>query len=126
MTVHMVRIRCERPPDVGLPSIRQAVEDWVAQHDEVLNAQRVTVNEQAQVGGFGTEPPLHLFGQFRFSLANSRSTLLDGVENVLQQYVGWYLVGYHGCDHDEAPTQNAGCQWNERREFGPVPSEVKL
>jgi len=122
----MVRIRCERPLEVPLRSVRQAVEGWVKQYDEVLDTQRVGVNEQAQVGGLGTEPPLHLYGQFRFSLADNRSTLLDGAEDELQQYVNWYLVGYHGCDHDEAPAQGASCQWNERREFGPVPSELKL
>lgn len=117
MTVHMIRLVAEEPPDYSVEEIRTAVEDWVNRYSETLTTERLTVTKQE--GGTGT---VYLLGQWRFAWAEDATVMLDDLESSLQTYVAWYRLGYHQCDHDE--TDRGGCSWDREREYGTVPDDI--
>lgn len=125
MTVHLVKLVSEKPPQYSIDQIRKAITKWVEHRDEVLEAERVDVREEGGDDGQFNKPQ-HVQAVYRFSLDETRSTLLDEAENALQKHVSWYIVGYHACNHDEPSEERGRCQWNETREFGVVPDGVTV
>lgn len=117
----MLRIKCQKPQNATIDKIRKAVEDWVAQREEVLTVERQTIILlNTEPDGSGTD---YCRGQFRFDLnAESKAELLSSIENQLQRYCSWWRIKYHVCDHDEQ--ERVGCSWDDVREYGPVPSEL--
>lgn len=118
MTVHEVTICSEYPDGITLDQIRQAVQNWVDNHDEWLgddaeqtvdavNTKEDTTNDGVQI----------LAGEFRFNTTTTKVQILDDAEATLQNYVAWYRLGYHVCDHDE--TDPGQCDFTDQREYNP-------
>jgi hypothetical protein len=124
MTVHCLKIRAESPDSVGLQEVRDAVERYIDTHEEVLEAERVGITDVVQ--GEQQPAPTHLHGTFRFTLDSTKRELIGQAEDVLQQVVNWYVLGYHGCDHDLEGSDRGDCSWDAVVTWGPVPSEVSL
>ena len=86
--------------------------------------------DRSEVNRWGTDEstdgPIHLRGHFRFTLSSSKSELLETIEDILQQHVGWYVVQYHGCDHDRDPSETEGCSIDAEITWGPVPDGVRV
>jgi hypothetical protein len=121
MTVHCVKVLAEHPAGVTLQQAQDAVQQWLDQHTRTVEDEEVPLFVRDEQG---SSAPPHFEGTYRFTLDSTRSTLLDEIENVLQQVVDWYIVAYHGCTHDE--DGGGDCTWNERREWGTVPTEVQV
>lgn len=119
----MIRVVCERPNDVPLDDIKKGARDWVNNHNEVLETQSMSIQEQP-INIDNPQSKTHLRGNWRFSLDSTKQNLIDQIENKLQKWVSWYIVGYHGCDHDISDRN--GCVWNRKEEFGKVPNGVSL
>lgn len=123
MTVHMIRIVCEKPDGISVEQIRSNVRHWVDQHETVL------LDEERGITYYQSPPGVddvqeRLEADFRFSLNETKSALLDQVETRLQKWVNWYILGYHGCPHDEADPRE--CEWGEVRPWGSPPSGVSV
>lgn len=122
MTIHLVTVLSENPDEYTLDQIRQQVNDWVESHVEWLQD-----TEEHRISRAWTDVDTsvgveYLEGNFRFTLDDDKTTLLDDAEANLQPYVAWYRLGYHSCDHDE--NAQAGCSWDEEREYGTIPPGV--
>lgn len=113
----MIQLYCESPDNYTLEEIRATVEDWVDRYTETLTTQRLTVTKRDD--GLGT---VYLSGHWRFAWAEDATVLLDDLESDLQNYVGWYRIGYHQCDHDQMA--RGGCSWDREREYGTVPDDI--
>jgi hypothetical protein len=117
MAVHAIRIEAEKPLNTSIEQIRQAVNDWVADHTEVLKTERSELSLDGEEILDGD--PL-VYGFHRFAYSDSKQALLDELESTLQQYVAWYRLKYHACPHDEADPDH--CSTDQVLEYGVVPS----
>ena len=120
MTVHMVRVWSEYPNnDNHFNRMHQACENWVSNHSETLETQRLPLTRITDV-----ETTNHTDGFWRFAWHEDAPTLLDNLESALQAEVDYYRIRYHSCSHDE--TSRHRCTWDESmtREYGTVPAGI--
>lgn len=123
MSVHMIRIHSEDPPDYSLTEIQTAIQDWMDNHTEWVE-DSVTHEITRRTSDEEVDAPEWLTGQFRFESGDDQTALLDDAERRLQNYTSWYRLGVHICDHDS--TGDSDCSWDDQREFnsGQIPAEV--
>jgi len=115
----MIRITMDQSPSVSANDVRQAVQDWATDHDRVgIPGDRVLAEVPLPEDTSTVVWRMELW----FALDTSKTTLLNGFEDLLQQYVPWYEIQYHGCTHDGT---TGPCSWDDARTWGPVP-EVNL
>lgn len=119
MTVHQVRVLMDAA-NVTNSEAAQYIRTWAEDHPHVVESEEVPARVQDDST---TDAVPHVLADYRLSLSLTRSTLLENLENLLQNHAIWYVLAYHGCTHDGT---GGGCQWNEQRTFGPIPSEVSL
>lgn len=122
MVVHTIELTTAT--DVDEQTARDAVQAWVGNHTERLPDESVafTVGNTTMDASTGTDFYRVLY---RFdSTTDDKIELKDSLLNRLAEYVSWYRLRYHVCDHDsDSP---GGCSWDgsEERSGGTVPGDL--
>lgn len=124
MTVHNVTILAEKPDGVTIEEIREAVDEYVDRHEEVLQPERREVFLRGGAEDPTHEVEAHVKAVFRFGAHEGKRALLDRAESLLQRHVKWYVVRHHWCNHDEDGGDRGECGVDETSSHGPVPEEV--
>jgi len=120
MAVHMFRVVAENPSGITLAEANQLVDRWLANNTPWT--EDPAPHELRLMDGPLTDVPAHFRGDVRFELSDGKASLLDQIETDLSGVVSWYRIAYHRCSHDEKNPQP--CSWNDKVEFGTVPSGV--
>lgn len=120
MAVHMIRVFCEPPKGEA----ETAVDNWVSNYSEWTAdpVKHSLVETDASIDGTGTT---YVRGDWRFDDQGEAATdILNDLSNRLQSIEGglWHRLGYHVCTHDEENPQP--CSWDEKQEFGTIPSDI--
>lgn len=60
--------------------------------------------------------------ELAFEWGENRAIILDNLDEHATIHCEWHRIGYHECTHDE--TDPTPCSWDERRQDGPVTSNI--
>lgn len=120
MAVHMVRVFVELPKG----NAENAIQNWVDNYTEWTAdpVEHSLTETTTELDGGGTQ---YLRGDWRFIQNGETPTdMLRDLSDRLQSFQGglWHRLGYHVCDHDEGGS--AGCSWDQKQEFGTIPTDV--
>lgn len=120
MAVHMIRVLCETPKGEA----QTAVDNWVSNYSEWTAdpVEHSLVETNADIDGTGTT---YVRGDWRFDDQGEDPTdILSDLSNRLQSIQSglWHRLGYHVCTHSETNPQP--CSWDEKKEFGTIPSDI--
>jgi len=122
MTVHMVRVFVEPPKG----DAEQAINNWVENYTEWTDdsVEHSLTETDTKTDGSGT---VYLNGDWRFIQEGEDPTnILDDLSKRLQSFQGglWHRLGYHVCYHGGEGKTGGACSWDEKQEFGTIPSDI--
>lgn len=103
----------------------QEFENWVANHQERLGAQRsgFSAGSTDETEGEGVD---YYQGSWRFDYSHDRGALLTPLRALIQNTYTWTVIRWHECDHDE--DARGGCSWDTKWEYpdvGTPPAEIR-
>lgn len=114
MSVHCFEIVV--PPEHSESDIRNSVDNYLSEFEEVLIAQEVDYININSPGG-STD---YFLGEFRFSENHTMDAIKQDAMNAIQDNFSWGRLRYHQCLHDES----GPCSWDNEWTHGTVPSDV--
>lgn len=119
MNSHMVRFRCSDVSEEAENTLANKIQTWTEGHNEVLTMQDTPFKK---IGGTSLEPMEYFVMTKRFHPSDNEVSLIAGLEDVVKEYVDWYIIHYHMCNHGE--NNKDSCSWDIVKEYGNPPEVV--
>jgi len=119
MKSHMIRFRCSNVPEEAEDALNNKIKTWAGGHSEVLEERSTSFKK---MGETSLDPVEYFVMTKRFDSEDNEVSLIAGLENALRDYVDWYIIRYHVCNHGE--NNKDLCSWDIVKEYGNPPEVV--
>jgi len=111
MTLHCLTAVATTATDVSQTDAQSQLHSLLDSFDPTLRQEEIEVQKRGGTTEIGQDIPQHLYGRYRFDMAQStKDTLISQLTQALTDHpdVETFQVAYHECDHDEP----VGFEWS--------------
>jgi len=112
MTLHCLTAVATTATDVSKTDAQSQLISLLDSFDPTLRQEEIEVQERGVTTVSGQDRPEHLYGRYRFDMAQStKDTLIAQLTQALKDHpdVETFEVAYHECDHDEPNAFEFNC-----------------
>lgn len=111
----MFRVFIGRGP-MSLSDLETRINDWVESNPEWTNdtVDHTLSERNTEIDGTGGT----YYGvDVRFLEDDTKSNLLQKLEDKVKDKVDWYRIGYHACTHRDGDGSSGPCSWDDATDW---------